>query len=90
VLRPSFTGQFKQDRKRAGKRGWDVARLDIVIERLTAAEVLEPRFHVHKLRGGYVGHWECHVGPDFLVIWYRPSDEEIVFVRTGSHADLFG
>lgn len=90
MLRPSFTGQFKQDRKRAGKRGWDVARLDIVIERLTAAEVLEPRFHVHKLRGGYVGHWECHVGPDFLVIWYRPSDAEIVFVRTGSHADLFG
>ena len=64
-------------------------RLDKTIERLIARETLEPRYHVHKLRGGYTGYWECHVEPDFLLIWYLPSDEEIVFVRTGSHSDLF-
>ncbi len=85
----SFTGQFKQDRKRARKRGWDVERLDQTIERLIAGETLEPRYHVHKLRGGYLGHWECHIAPDFLLIWYLPSVEELVFVRTGSHSDLF-
>lgn len=66
-----------------------MAGLDRTIKRLIAREILEPRYHVHKLRGGYSGHWECHVEPDFLLIWYLPSDDEIVFVRAGSHSDLF-
>ena len=52
--------------------------------------VLARRYRVHPLRGAYVGHMECHVGPDFLLIWYYAGEDEIVFVRTGSHADLFG
>ena len=90
VLTPSFTGQFKQDRKRAAKRGWDIELLDRTIGRLIAQETLEPRHKVHMLRGGYAGHWECHLMPDFLLIWYYSGDADIVFVRAGSHSDLFG
>lgn len=89
MLRASYTGQFKQDRKLAKKRGWDVAHLDSVITRLIAGQKLEGRYRAHTLRGNYVGHWECHVAPDFLLIWYYAEDDEIVFVRTGSHSDLF-
>lgn len=86
---PSFTGQFRKDRKRAIRRGWDVAHLDRLLKRLIAGETLEPKYRVHRLRGGYVGHWECHVEPDFLLIWYYAEGNEIVFVRAGTHADLF-
>jgi mRNA interferase YafQ len=89
VRSPSFTGQFKKDRKRILKRGWDVAHLDKVLKRLIADENLEKRYNVHPLRGNYVGHWECHIEPDFLLIWYYAEGDEIVFVRTGSHSDLF-
>ena len=89
MLRASFTGQFKQDRKRVKKRGADVAHLDRVIGRVLSGDALEPRYRVHPLRGSYAGHWECHVEPDLLLIWYRSGADEIVFVRTGTHADLF-
>jgi len=90
VLTPSFTGQYKQDRKRAKKRGWDVDALDRVGTRLIAQETLEARYRVHQLHGGYAGHWECHVEPDILLIWYYSGETDIVFVRAGSHSDLFG
>jgi mRNA interferase YafQ len=89
VRKPSFTGQFKKDRKRAAKRGRDVAHLDDVLRRLIADDTLEPRYRAHPLRGQYAGHWECHIEPDFLLIWYYAEGDEIVFVRTGTHADLF-
>lgn len=89
MRKPSFTGQFKRDRKRAKKRGRDVDHLDEVVKRLIADEMLEAKYKAHPLRGGYAGHWECHIEPDFLLIWYYSEDNEIVFVRTGTHSDLF-
>jgi mRNA interferase YafQ len=89
VRKPSFTGQFRKDRKRVLKRRWDVAHLDEVLRRLIENESLEKRYKVHPLRGNFFGHWECHIEPDFLLIWYYAEGDEIVFVRTGSHADLF-
>jgi mRNA interferase YafQ len=89
VYTPSFTGQFKKDRKRAIKRGWNVDHLDRVLRRLIADETLEPKYRAHPLRGNYSGHWECHIEPDFLLIWYYAEGKEIVFVRTGTHSDLF-
>lgn len=50
--------------------------------------MLEAKYKVHPLRGDYVKHLECHIEPDFLLIW-TIAGEEIRFVRTGSHADLF-
>ena len=89
MRKPSFTGQFKKDRKRVLKRGWDVAHLDQVLKRLIEDESLEKKYKVHPLRGNFAGHWECHIEPDFLLIWYYAEGDEIVFVRTGSHSDLF-
>jgi mRNA interferase YafQ len=60
-----------------------------LLERLITDETLEARYRVHPLRGDYTGHWECHIEPDFLLIWYYAEGNEIVFVRTGSHSDLF-
>jgi mRNA interferase YafQ len=89
VRTASFTGQFKKDRKRALKRGWDVDHLDRVMRRLIADETLESKYGAHLLSGDYVRHWECHIEPDFLLIWHYAPGSEIVFVRTGTHADLF-
>ncbi|MDP1859145.1 MAG: type II toxin-antitoxin system YafQ family toxin [Gemmatimonadaceae bacterium] len=90
MRRVALTRQFRRDVRRARKRGWDIDHLQRTMERLLNDEVLETRYACHPLRGGFAGHWECHVGPDFLLIWYRSGDDEIVFVRAGSHADLFG
>ena len=59
-----------------------------VLTRLVNEEVLEARYKVHALRGDYVKHLECHIELGFLLIW-TVTDEEIRFIRTGSHADLF-
>lgn len=88
MLRPASTGQFKKDRKRIRKRGWDVDHMNRVLTRLTNEETLEIEYKVHPLKGSYVKHLECHIEPDFLLIWILVG-EEIRFIRTGSHADLF-
>ena len=59
------------------------------MEKLVREEELDPRHRPHKLGGEYAGHWECHVAPDWLLIWYS-TETELVFVRTGTHVDLFG
>ncbi|CAN5916866.1 type II toxin-antitoxin system mRNA interferase toxin, RelE/StbE family [soil metagenome] len=89
MLAPSFTGQFKKDRKRAGKRHWDVAHLDRVIRRLIDGKSLDAKYKAHTLRGNYDGYSECRSEPDFPLSWYYSGDTDIVFVRTGSHSDLF-
>lgn len=89
MLRPSFTGAFKRDRRRAEKRGKVLAKLDGVVRLLIAEQPLDPRYRDHKLAGEWRDFRECHVEPDWLLI-YRVEGEEITFVRTGTHADLFG
>ena len=89
MLRPAATRQFARDRKRAARRRQEIAKLDAVMARLAREERLDRRYHVHRLSGEYVGYWECHIETDWLLIWYT-TPKEIVFVRTGSHADLFG
>ena len=82
------TSQFKKDVKRMQKRGkaFDVFR-DVIAE-LAAAQPLDPKLHDHSLVGQYTGTRECHIEPDWLLI-YESTDDEIVLIRTGSHADLF-
>jgi len=82
------TSQFKKDVKRMQKRGkaFDVFR-DVVAE-LVTAQPLDPKFRDHSLVGQYAGTRECHLEPDWLLI-YESTDDEIVLIRTGSHTDLF-
>lgn len=71
------------------KRGRDENKLYDVVGMLARAETLPARFCPHKLSGTRSDFWECHIEPDWLLV-YDVSDEELVLVRSGTHADLFG
>jgi mRNA interferase YafQ len=80
--------QFKKDVKRIQKSGKDMTKLTQVIEKLANGETLEPGYCDHALAGNYQGYRDCHIEPDWLLI-YQSSETEWVLVRTGSHSDLF-
>ena len=84
------TTQFKKDYKRVKKRGLDMSELQSVLDKLCAEEPLEERYRDHALVGRYVGFRECHIRPDWLLI-YAVDKEQLILTasRTGSHADLF-
>jgi mRNA interferase YafQ len=88
MRRPSFTRQFEKDLQRMCKRGKEVARLKAVMTALVDEQPLSERYRDHALIGNYRGRRECHVEPDWLLV-YKLLDDEIIFERTGSHADLF-
>lgn len=83
-----YTTQFKKDIKRVQRRGRDLDIMKGVITSLAQGTVLDTRFRDHALLGQYTGMRECHLQPDWLLI-YRILDEELILTRTGSHADLF-
>lgn len=84
------TNRFIKDLKLARKRNLDEAKLNEVIEKLAKGEKLPEKNHDHVLVGDYRGCRECHISPDWLLIY---SVEEVVkiitLIRTGSHSDLF-
>ncbi len=82
------TTQFKKDVKRMKKRGKDVRKLREVVEKITKGRELEAKYRDHVLVGQYRGTRECHLEPDWLLI-YELGQEEVVLIRTGTHADLF-
>lgn len=85
-----FTGQFKKDFKLAKKQGKDTEKLLVVVERLANGEELESKYRDHSLTGNYVGYRECHVEPDWLLIYQKHDDILILLLyRAGSHAELF-
>lgn len=83
------TNRFKKDVKKMKKRGKSFDVFKRIIQELAKGETLDERFKDHKLIGDYVGTRECHIEPDWLLI-YEDHDEEIILIRTGSHSDLFG
>ena len=85
-----ITNSCKKDIKKASKQGKNINLLFEVVDRLSEGETLEPKYKDHKLSGNYEGKRECHIEPDFLLI-YEICKEEIVLylVRVGSHSDLF-
>ncbi|HQE92985.1 MAG TPA: type II toxin-antitoxin system YafQ family toxin [Anaerolineae bacterium] len=82
------TAQFERDYKRIVRRGWAMDRLKTVMGARRKAKKLEPRYRNHKLTGSYAGRRECPIEPDWLLI-YALTPTEILYERTGSHADLF-
>lgn len=86
-----WTTQFKKDYKRAMKRGCDMGAIDDVIARISRGEALPDSMRDHELIGEWVGNRECHIQPDWLLV-YRLEDDVLVLTltRTGSHSDLFG
>ena len=91
MLELRFTVKFKKDYKRIKKQGKDIAKLESTLETLVYGESLPEAMRDHSLGGTYRGHRECHIEPDWLLI-YRIDEEGLVLVatRTGSHSELFG
>ena len=85
---PSYTKQFAKDIKRMEKRGKSPEKIKRVIKKLVNEERLDANYKDHKLMGSYKGRLECHIEPDWLLI-YKITGSEIIFERTGTHSDLF-
>ena len=88
MLTPFYTTQFNKDVKRDKKRGKNIEKLKAIMTLLIAAHPLPPKNKDHKLGGNFSDCRECHLEPDWLLI-YQINGNEIVFIRTGSHSDLF-
>ena len=85
---PVYTNQFKKDYKAMQKRGKDIAKIKFVITELANEKDLPPSNKDHLLTGNYKDCRECHIEPDWLLV-YELFETEIRFLRTGTHSDLF-
>ncbi len=84
------TGKFKKDLKTIIKRGYDMKLMDEVVTKLSNGEKLPEKNKDHALVGNYVGKRECHITPDWLLIYEIDNGELILYLtRTVSHSDLF-
>lgn len=85
-----YTSNFKKAYKRCKKRGLDMLLLKEVIRILSEEGKLPPTYHAHTLQGKYKDLWECHIQPDWLLVWEQ-NDKEVIlyFLSTGTHSDLF-
>jgi mRNA interferase YafQ len=88
MLKISTTKKFEKEVELAKKRGKDVEKLGQVIKKLSKEESLEAKFRNHKLTGNFKDRWECHIEPDWLLV-YKKTKTEIIFERTGTYSDLF-
>lgn len=88
MLEVSYTGQFKKDYKLCVKRGYNMGLLNKVVSILAIPEALPEKNKDHDLKGDYIGKRECHLSPDWLLV-YRIEGERLVLYRTGTHSDLF-
>ncbi len=84
------TTRFQKDLKRIKKRGYDISLLTAVIKRLANGESLPEKNKDHALSGDYAGARECHITPDWLLV-YEIFDKDLILYlsRTGTHSDLF-
>lgn len=90
MLKVVLSNQFKRDLKIAQKRGLDIDLLTNVVNKLANKENLPPQNKDHNLIGEYAGYRECHVQPDWLLVYKIEKSELLLFLfRTGTHSDLF-
>lgn len=90
MLKLRFSSKFEKDYKRIKKRGCDESKLKCVIKLLQNCEPLPEKYKDHALSGNYKGYRECHIEPDWLLIYKIEKDILILtLVRTGTHSDLF-
>ena len=90
MLNVVASNQFRKDLKLAAKRGLDLGKLRAVVDTLARQEPLDAKHRDHNLGGAYRGFRECHVEPDWLLVYRVEQDElELFLFRTGTHSDLF-
>lgn len=84
----TLTAQFEKDVKRLRKRSYDMGKLANAIRLLGQGDLEDRQYQDHPLKGKYEGLRECHLSPDWLLI-YHSSLDQVLLIRTGTHADLF-
>lgn len=90
MLTIKYQTMFKKDVKRIKKRGYNLKLLEDVIEMLSNQQELPPKYRDHNLSGDYAGCRECHITPDWLLVYEIHENELLLYLtRTGTHSDLF-
>lgn len=90
MLKIVRSNRFVKDLKLAKKRGFDLSLLSEVVTKLARQEPLDPRYRDHPLSGNYIDLRECHIKPDWLLVYSVDDQElELFLFRTGTHSDLF-
>ena len=87
-MKLTYTSQFKKDFKKVSKQRKDLTKLEYVIETLLSNKKLEFKFKDHPLSGKWKNHRDCHIEPDWLLI-YQLNSDSLILERTGSHSELF-
>ncbi|MBR6041381.1 MAG: type II toxin-antitoxin system YafQ family toxin [Paludibacteraceae bacterium] len=86
----NYTNQFKKSLKRCQKRGFDINELSKVLSILSEKGELPENYKPHILHGKYEGIWECHIKPDWLLLWEQSEKElTLILLDTGTHSDIF-
>ena len=89
IVKP--TGPFRKDLKLAKRRGLPLDDLYTVVGLLEDGKPLPEKYHNHLLHGDYKGYWECHINPDWLLLYEKDIEIRIISLyRTGTHTDIFG
>ncbi len=87
----STTRQFEKDLKRCIKHGFPMEELRAVLSALVADGKVAAKYKPHKLSGNHAGEWECHIKPDWLLIWEQNDTQlTLLMLNTGTHSDIFG
>jgi len=85
-----YSNRFKKDVRRCVKRGLDIGALRTAVSLLAETGTLPPQYKAHKLIGHYAGLWECHIEPDWLMVWdQNDTAMKLLFLQTGTHSDIF-
>ena len=84
-----YTARLRRELRRARRRGKDLSKVDAIVTKLLAGEPLDDQQRVHQLVGSWHPLWECHIEPDWLLVWDEDGDT-VTLMRTGTHSDIFG
>lgn len=89
MLKPIYTKKFKKDLKKIDNSGQkDIEKFKDVVRKLINQEILHEKYKDHALGGNYKGRRDCHIEPDWILI-YKITSDTIIFERIGSHSELF-
>lgn len=85
-----YSGKFKKSYKLCKRRGLDISHLETVVRLLAETGALPAKYRPHMLTGNYAGIWECHIEPDWLLLWKQNNTKlTLLLLETGSHSDIF-
>ena len=84
-----YTARLRRELRRARRHGKDLSKVDAIVRKLLTGEPLDDQQRVHQLVGNWHPLWECHIEPDWLLVWDDDGDT-VTLMRTGTHSDIFG